>query len=280
MNTTLLRRSRGAGTGCLLLMLFAGTVRSETPYTLLEQGYRQMYNLQFEQAHQSFSQWEKLHPDDPFGPVSDAAAYLFDEFDRLRILQSEFFTDDDNFLSRQKPKADPVTKKKFEAALGRSYDLAQKALKANPQDENAMFSQLLRLGLHSDYLALIEKSNFAALKEVKAARTLAEQLLARNPTLYDAYIAVGVENYLLSLKPAPVRWFLRMGGAQTDKETGVAKLRITAEKGHYLKPYAQLLIAVADLRDGDKSKAKLLLGELSREFPQNRLYRSELARLK
>jgi hypothetical protein len=53
-----------------------------------------MYNLEFDQAHQDFSTWERLHPDDPLGPVSQAAGYLFAEFARLDILESQLFTND------------------------------------------------------------------------------------------------------------------------------------------------------------------------------------------
>ncbi len=42
--------------------------------TLLDMGFQQMYNLQFADAHESFSQWQRLHPDDALGPASDAAA--------------------------------------------------------------------------------------------------------------------------------------------------------------------------------------------------------------
>jgi hypothetical protein len=104
-------------------------------------------------------------------------------------------------------------------------------------------------------------------------------LLAANPTYYDAYLAVGVENYLLSLKPAPMRWFLRATGAQTDRAAGIEKLRITAEKGHYLLPYARLLLAVAALRDGNREGARSLLDSLAHDFPHNHLYASELAKL-
>ena len=97
---------------------------------------------------------------------------------------------------------------------------------------------------------------------------------------YDAYLAVGIENYLLSLKPLPVRWLLQLGGAQTDKPTGMKLLRITAEKGLYLKPYARLLLAVAALRDRDIPQARQRLASLAAEFPNNPLYREELAKLK
>ena len=70
-----------------------------------------------------------------------------------------------------------------------------------------------------------------------------------------------------------------MSGAETDKQNGLEKLRLTAEHGHYLMPYARLLLAVAALRDGDRHKARELLAWLATEYPHNRLYRDELAKL-
>ncbi len=54
-----------------------------------------------------------------------------------------------------------------------------------------MLAAVLRLGLHSDYLALIDKRYVPALREMKAGRELAEQLLARHPDYADAWLAVG-----------------------------------------------------------------------------------------
>ena len=247
--------------------------------TQLDDGYRRMYNLQFGDAHQAFQEWERLHPDDPMGPVSDAAAYLFSEFDRLKILQSELFVDNTSIFQFRRPSADPVVKKQFEKAINKGQELAQAALSRSPDDANAQFASVLRLGLYSDYLALIEKRYVASFSEMKNGRELAQALLAKRPDYYDAYLAVGVENYMLSLKPAPLRWLLRAGGGQTDKQTGIARLRITAEKGKYLMPFARLLLAVAALRDNDRQKARDLLGWLVREFPNNQLYREELAKL-
>lgn len=246
---------------------------------LLDEGFRQMYNLQFPDAHRTFAQYERENPTDPIGPIGDAAAYLFSEFDRLKILQSQFWTDDNNFLDFHKPDADPNIRIRFEAALARARQVAETRMKTSPDDPDSLFASCLRLGLHSDYLALIEKRNVAALSEIKESRLMAERLLARHPEYYDAYIAAGIENYLLSLKPAPVRWILHATGSQTDKQSGIEKLRLTAEKGHYLLPYARLLLAVADLRDHAPARAKTRLEWLAGQFPQNKLYREELARL-
>jgi hypothetical protein len=81
------------------------------------------------------------------------------------------------------------------------------------------------------------------------------------------------------LKPAPVRWLLRLYGAETDKEMGIQRLQLTATKGHYLLPFARLLLAVAALRDKNRIQAREFLQNLAQEFPNNQLYRRELSRL-
>lgn len=263
----------------IALLLFAEPTTS-APSTPLDAGYRQMYNLEFDQAHQTFRQWGERHPDDPMAPVSDAAAYLFAEFDRLHILEIEFFTHDDAFLNRAKPSPDAKLKQSFDADLTKTQQLAEAALARDPGNQNAQFATLLRLGLHADYLAMIEKRYIASLSDGKASRAIAEKLIAADPGYSDAYLAVGVENYLLSLKSAPLRFLLRMGGAQTDKDRGIHDLLQTAEHGHYLLPYAKVLLAVAALRDKNTAWAKELLEGLAREFPHNRLYAQELARLR
>jgi hypothetical protein len=245
----------------------------------LDLGFRQMYNLQFEEAHRTFKGWEQLHPDDPLGPASDAAAYLFSELDRLGVLQLELFLDDQKFKQSKKLAPDPVTRRAFDASVTLSEQIADRVLERSPGDGNALFAKVMDLGLRSDYLALIDKRYLASVREMKSAGLLAQSLLARDPTCYDAYLAIGVENYILGLKPAPLRWALRMYGAETDKDQGLQKLRLTAENGHYLQPFARLLLAVAALRDKNSNEAKELLAGLVQQFPNNSLYQRELERL-
>ena len=267
----------------LWLVLATAPVRgadSIPPATLgLDLGYRQMYNLQFDDAHKTFHEWNQSHPSDPLALTSDAAAFLFSEFDRLGVLQSELFVDDAAFENHGKLTPDPAAKQGFEAAVEASDRLADQVLARDPRDCNALFAKVLNQGMRADYAALVEKRNLAALSYTKRAGVLAQRLLAIDSSYYDAYLAVGIENYILSLKPAPVRWLLRVYGAETDRNEGIAKLQLTAAKGHYMVPYARLLLAVAALRDKDTAQARQLLTGLAQEFPNNRLYVRELARL-
>jgi hypothetical protein len=168
---------------------------------------------------------------------------------------------------------------KFDEDIAHSQKVADAILRHSPGDRNALFATVLNLGLEADCLALVEKRDLASLAYMKRARLMAEKLLAADPDCYDAYLAIGVENYILGLNPAPVRWLLRLYGAQTDKDVGIQRLQLTATKGHYLLPFARLLLAVAALREKDRNDAVELLRNLSREFPKNQLYKRELSRL-
>ncbi len=247
--------------------------------TGLDRGFSDMYDLNFALAHQEFSQWMIAHPEDPLGPASDAVAYLFTEFNRLGILDVDLFSNDTHYENRKKKAPDPAVKIAFDQQLAHANQLADSLLQRSPHDPRALFVKTLTNGLHADYAQMIEKRDFTGLEYTKIARRYADQLLAVAPQQYDAYLAVGLENYILGLKPAPVRWLLAMTGAETNAVLGKRDMELAATKGHYLAPFAQLLLAVAALRDKDKEKARGLLTALAAEFPDNPLYARQLAKI-
>ena len=246
----------------------------------LYRGWLKMYDLRFDEAHQVFNQWKQTHSTDSLGPTSDAAAYLFSELARLGVLESELFTDNTRFWSRAKMQADPQMKMMFDREIQRADMLADAALQARPTDTNALFAKSLNFGLRADFASLIEKRDLAALSLTKEGRAYADKLTAIDPKAYDAFLGPGLENYLLSLKPAPLRVLLRMTGSLVDREKGLEELRMTAQFGHFLEPFAKLLLAVAAIRDNNRVRARELLTELHNRFPNNQLYLRELNRLK
>jgi hypothetical protein len=266
----------------LLLFLLASPLFAEETTltgTPLNDGYHALYNLDFPTAHAHFNQWMTAHPEDCLGSASDAAAYLFTEFDRLGVLDIELFADDGRFTSRTRPAVDPVIKQGFNDRIAQSERVADAAVQHDPKDANAFYCKAVTSGMQADWASLIDRHEYGAYKYSELASKYAKQALALNPTLYDANLAVGIENYMLSLKPAPIRWILGMAGAGTNKTEGVRLLKLTAEQGHYLAPFARLMLAVGELRDGRVQQGKAILIGLSQEFPKNTLYQRQIARL-
>jgi len=272
---------RTAASISLLLALLgpASAADVSAPPPDLYSGWLKMYDLQFDQAHTVFAQWQQAHSTDPLGPVSDAAAYLFSELARLGALEPELFTDDARYQHRAKLHADPRIQTRFEHEIGRAERLADAKLGTTPTDTGALLAKALTFGLRADLAALIEKQDLAAVQYLKQGRPFARRLLAADAKAYDAYLGLGIENYLLSLRSAPVRAFLWLTGSQVDRDKGLQELRLTAQYGHYLEPFAKLLLAVAALRDQDRGLARNILTELRNRFPNNPLYASELNRL-
>src|SRR6202162_1109318 len=257
----------------------AEAVPDITSNTALDRGFRGLYNLDFAGAQKDFSTWEVQHPDDPVGPVSQAAGFLFSEFNRLGVLEGQFYENDEAFTARSKLSPDPVIHGNFQNAVDRAQQLAHARLTKDPKDRDALFAMTMPSGLQADYAALVEKKNLASLHFTKEASTWAQQLLAVCNDCYDAQVATGFSKYIIGSMTAPVRWLLRMGGLPADKQGGIADLQMTAQHGHYLAPFARILLAIAYVRDKDKARALEMLTGLRTQFPSNTLFPLEIARL-
>jgi hypothetical protein len=263
----------------LVLPMTAAQAVAELPSARLDRGFLRLYDLDFNGAQKEFESWEKLNPDNPMGPASEAAGILFSEFNRLGVLEAQFYADDSAFGARKKYDADPQQRARFEQKLSRAEDLATPRLSRDSKDRDALFAMTLAAGLRSDFAALIEKRNLVSLHYTKEATAWAAQLLAADPTCYDAHLAGGVSRYIIGSMAAPVRWLVRLGGVSGDKAGGIAELQTTAAQGHLLAPFARILLAIAYVREKDFPRAHDLLVALQRDFPDNTLFGRELARL-
>jgi hypothetical protein len=244
----------------------------------LEQGYRLLYQQQFPQAREVFQKWADQHPTEPFGQVSLAASYLFQEFFLQRVLTSDYFLDDKRFLGGITGAPDPSRIKAFEDGCGRARTLAIKNLKAHSRDPEGLFSLTLCAGMQSDADSMLLKKHYEALKRLKEANANAEMLLHDHPEAYDAYVAPGIAYYVIGSLSPSARFVLWFGGIHGDKQLGMSQVQKTADNGHYLKPFAKILLALSARREKQNALAQKNLKELTEEFPGNEVYDSEYAK--
>jgi tetratricopeptide (TPR) repeat protein len=245
----------------------------------LDAGFRLLYELKFSEARALFEAWQKPHPQDPLGYASEAASYLFEECYRQGVLTSDFFLDNKRFLGEIPLKPDPQLRAAFFASDKRAQDLAQLRLKTNPNDPNALFAMSLSLGMDADYASLIDKHQLDSLKKIREADTYSKRLLKVAPEAADAYLGLGTANYIIGSLPGTKKLFLGFAGIHGDKKKGIEQLETAAKYGHYLRPFAKILLALTALREKTPEVARAQLTELVAEFPENSLFASELAKL-
>jgi hypothetical protein len=229
----------------------------------IDAGFQELYQLRFSEGRDQFAVWQEKHPDDPLGDVSIAASYLFEEFYRQGVLSSSFFLNDKRLLGGIEGKPDETRAASFKSANQRAKEVA-----------------MLVIGMEADYSGILEKRHLDSIRLIKQAEGYAKELLAVQPDAEDAWLALGAADYIIGSLPAHKRFFLRFGGIHGDKKVGLDELRRAAEKGHYLKPYAKMLLGLAALREMQEEVARKEFADLAIEFPANPLFALELARLK
>jgi hypothetical protein len=245
----------------------------------LEAGVHLMYELKFDEARVRLASWQQLHPAEPMGSALEAASYLFEQFHSKGVMTSEFFLDDKRFLGGIEGKPDSRLESAFLSAAGRSEDQAHRRLSANPRDPDALLALTLVAGMSADNSCVIEKRQLQSITLLREAERRAHELLGVAPEATDAYVAIGSANYIVGSLPGYKRFFLRLGGVQGDKSLGIQQLTMAAADGHYLRPFAELLLALAALREMDAGLARRELTRLAGEFPANPLFAHELSKL-
>ena len=271
----------------LAILLTVGVVLTLRPVTGMasqapdtDEGFRLLYELQFKQARTRFLAWQQTHPEDELGYAWLAASYLFEELYEQGVLTSEFFLDDERLLGGIRGRPDTQRGSAFRAAVMRAEELARRRLRTNSTDSDALFTLTITTGMLADYTGLVERRQLESLKLTREAERYAETLLTVKPNAVDAYVTLGAANYIIGSLPAHKRFFLWLGGIHGDRLRGVMQLQMAAMEGHYLRPFAKILLALVARRENEPELALKLLEELNGEFPGNPLFRRELALLK
>jgi len=97
-----------------------------------------------------------------------------------------------------------------------------------------------------------------------------------DPKFYDAYLTAGISEYMIGSLPFFIKWFVHFDNIDGDKKKGIDRLEMVAREGRYFRPFSKILLATIALREKRPRDAQRYLVELSRDYPQNPLFRREL----
>ncbi len=268
----------------LILITLAGGLASPAQVekidteTALKHAFARMYNFDFPGAHEILDRQREVDPQAPLIPATKAAAYLFSELDRLRILELDFFTDDDKVVDRRKLVPDAAVRQRFFNTVAEAEKLANARLATKPDDPDATLALCMTTGLVTDYAALIEKRRFGSFSLAKKSHVWAKKLLDMKPPVIDAYMTFGTSEYIVGSVPFFLRWLIRLDNVEGNKKKGIEELTLVAKEGKFYGPFARMLLSVIAIREKRPRDAESLLAGLAAEYPQNPLIQKELER--
>jgi tetratricopeptide (TPR) repeat protein len=263
----------------LLVAGSSGRAQGVQPPTALDRAFNRIYNFDFPGAYTILDAEQRAHPDDPLVYSVRSAAYLFYEFDRMEILEMDFFANDDKVTDKKRVKPDPAARVELFKMTDEARKRAQARLATNPQDRDAMFAMLMSTAVETDYVGIVEKRYFRTYSLSKEAQQYARKLLAMNPPLCDAYMTLGSVEYVVSNLNFFFRLFVHFDQIEGSKQKAIENLKKVIACGRFYPPFAKILLSVIYLREKQQQQALKLLQEMERDYPENRLIEDEVKRV-
>ena len=260
----------------MIVLAFAFALAAPTD---IDAAFQRLYNFDFAGAHRILDGAQKKEPDNPLVYSVRAAAYLFSELDRLQILATDFFADDEKIIDKKKLSPDPALRVKFFQAVDEARKRATARLAAKPDDQEALFAMCMSASTVTDYTALVERRQWRSVGLAKQTNFYAQKLLALKPPFVDAHLAVGTVEYVIGSMPFFIRWLVRFDKIEGSKEKGIENVKQVVQNGRYYGPFGRILLSVAYLREKRPAEAQAQLAEFARQFPENPLVRKELEKV-
>jgi hypothetical protein len=240
----------------------------------VKQALDDFYNLEYDKALSLFDHIEKLHPDDPFAVVHILQATVFRELYRLNLLDTTLYAHD-GFLSGRAANGDPAVRAQVDQLTAQAVKLCNQRLAKNPNDVDALYVRGVARGLKSTYMALVDKSFIAALRNAVAARRDHERVLQIDPHYVDAKTVVGAHNYVVGSLPMPVKVLAGIAGLGGSKKKGLEYLEEAAKEGRESSVDARVALALFLRREGRYSEASDVVETLTKQYPKNFLFALE-----
>lgn len=243
-----------------------------------KRGLDEVYNLEYEKAIADFEKTRKSYPEDPYALNHLLQALLLRELYRLNALDTTLYADN-GFLTGKPLPGDPKVKERIMALADEGIRLADARLKENPKDVEMLYARGVTRGLRLSYVAIIEKSFFAALRNASASRADHEKVLEIDPSFIDSKLLVGTHLYVVGSLPWPVRIFAGVAGLSGNKKKGLEYLQEVSDSQGEASTDARVAMALFLRREGRYAEALKVMRTLTAEYPRSFLFALEEANL-
>lgn len=246
--------------------------------SLRRQAFDAFYNLDYETSQKLFRQIMELLPEHPAGYLYMATQVWVGELNRTRRLQTGIYSSS-SFYSRTEEKVDPDVDRRFRDHIQKAIEKAQARLEKNDRDVEARYFLGAAYAVLAGYEGTVTREFFAGLKDGSRAVGEHRKVVEQDPDFADAYLTIGIYDYIVGSLPLWVKIIAALGGIRGSKERGIEELHRVAEQGKYAGDDARVLLIAIYVREGQNQKALDLITYLANRYPRNYYFPIEAANM-
>jgi len=241
-------------------------------------GFEALYNMRYEPAAEHFQEIIRLDPEHPAGYIYLASSIWLKHLAALRRLQSQLYNRNDSFFVKTNDTVDPDVDKQFQDLIGKGIRLAEDRVKKDKNDVVALYFLGVAKGALAGYESTVKRSFFSSLRNGSKAVELHRAVLKRDPNFTDAYLSVGMYDYVVGSLPFAVKILAFIGGHHGSKKDGLAKLEKVYKDGTFARVEAGVILVLFYDREKRLEDSLKIQKELSARYSRNPIFRSEMAR--
>ncbi len=254
------------------IALGATAVADERSATLRLDGYRAIYNLDYDRADELFRQAIVADPGD-YAAYRGAAAATWQ---RVLFLRGTLLVDDYGGHTRSTklvpiPAPPAALAAAFRRDLDRAVRLAEKAVGQHYNDAAPHAGLGAALGLYVWFGSTIEARTWDPGRKARRAFYESQLAYSLDPTRTDVGLILGTYRYALSGMPATVRFLASIIGFKGGRAEGLRLLETAAASPGDLQEEAQFRLVLIYTRAGRHADAAAVIRDMERTHPGNRL---------
>jgi hypothetical protein len=243
------------------------------------------YNIDYAAARVKYEEIRKRLPQHPAGDLYLATVIWLEYLNKTRRLQTGLYNKDSSFYAgaekaREETEGDAVDPEVDRAFRDRMAQAKTKALalvSRNKDDPDALFYLGSYYGVMAGYEASVARKFFGAMRNGSRCVDAHKKVLKLNPDYYDAYLSVGMYDYIVGSLPFTYKTIAAIAGVRGNKERGIERLQTMIEKNSDSADDARVLLLAVFQNEKRYEDSLLILEHLSVKYPRSYLVRLEKA---
>ncbi len=243
-------------------------------------GFEAIYDLDYEQAAQAFAQVQREYPHHPGPPLYSAVVVWLQELFERRDLDLNRFLAPGYFTKPSRRKMPDQKRELFRDLIRRSRELAKAVMDRRPNDLEARYFLGSVEGILAGFSITIDRSFKQAFSHGKKAYRYHRDIVKEDPEFYDAYVSVGVFEYIIDNLPWYMRWMATILGYRGDKEKGLRYLNEAKEKAQFVADDARIIQMVLFVREKRYQDALANLESLRTRYRRNYILHLNLGQIR
>ena len=286
----IMRLSRGVGprlVAAALMMLSLTGARARAAVAMgsastpdpLRVALDHFYNLEYDSADNELTEWLKQHPGDLRALNYLATTILQRELLRRELLEAQVYGKGGEAYEGGEHALSPELRQGLLGVLDKAERLADERLNKDPRDVEALYwagvSHVTRALINLTLL----KARLDALGEAKKARKLHAQVLSIDPNFIDAYLVLGMYDYIVGSLPWYMKVVASLIGYSGNRERGIAEVKRVSEQGNWAREDAKSYLGILYYREKRYAEALGVLRDMAHSYPRNYVVQQEIARV-